>query len=246
MKVWGNRNCLGIHASRHDVAQKDMQQEASGRLHALPSRMTVSQPIEGLVSELCAIEGSIVDGTFFRPIDIEEVGQRLKAHGFNAYGLKTLYNGCTGEQIEAMIFMTPTYYQRLQKFVEDSVYAVDTGPTCAITRQPLGGKSSSGGLKLGEMEKDVIVSTGATLFLEEKFYDHSDRFVIYICATCGSRDAVVVNDKAGIYKCNNCKDAADINRVPSSYSSKLFMQELRTMNVGMRWQLKAPVYEYNL
>ena len=46
--------------------------------------------------------------------------------------------------------MGPTYYQRLQKFVADQVYAVAHGPSDAMTRQPLDGKALHGGMRMGE------------------------------------------------------------------------------------------------
>lgn len=52
--------------------------------------------------------------------------------------------------------MGPTYYQRLQKFVIDTVYSVSTGPSDVLTLQPLdGGKSGRGGLRVGEINSSV-------------------------------------------------------------------------------------------
>ena len=43
------------------------------------------------------------------------------------------------------------FYQNLQKFTKDKRYAVESGPTDIITRQPLEGKSVDGGLRIGEI-----------------------------------------------------------------------------------------------
>ena len=109
-----------------------------------------------------------------------------------------------------------------------------------MSRQPLDGKASGGGIRIGEMERDVIASHGASKFLQEKFFDHSDGFTEYICR-CGK--AAVVNTKRNIYKCKYCKDNAEIAAVPTSWSSKLFMQEMETMNVGIRRHLTPYIYE---
>ena len=106
--------------------------------------------------------------------------------------------------------------------------------------KPLDGKASGGGLKIGEMERDVLCSHGSTKFLQEKFFDHSDGFTEYICR-CGK--SAVVNNEKGIYKCKYCKDNADIHGVPTSWSSKLFMQEMETMNVGIKRHLTPFTYE---
>lgn len=146
-----------------------------------------------------------------------------------------MYNGITGEYIDAEIFIGPTYYQRLQKFTIDTMYSVANGPSDIITLQPLdGGKGSGGGLRIGEMERDVIVSHGAPRFLDEKFRNHSDGYTEYVCR-CGK--SAVVNYEKGIYKCNYCKDNADIVAYPTTWSSKLFVQEMESMNVGIRLSL---------
>jgi len=90
---------------------------------------------------------------------------------------------------------------------------------------------SAGGLKIGEMEKDVLVSHGASYTLHEKFFNHSDGYTEYICR-CGK--AAIVNHRQKLYKCKYCKDNADIVAVPGSWTSKLFMQEMESINVGIR------------
>ncbi len=200
--------------------------------HSIPSRMTVGQLIESHVSNVCAEKCAQIDATIFKKIDIESVALELENLGLQKYGYKRLYNGITGEYIDCEIFMGPTYYQRLQKFTADNEYAAAAGPSDAITMQPLdGGKSSHGGLRIGEMERDVICSHGAMSFMAEKFFDHSDGYKRYVCR-CGK--AAVVNISKGVYKCNYCKDNADIVAYDTSWSSKLFMQELESMNVGIK------------
>jgi len=91
-----------------------------------------------------------MDGTIFKHNDIQVISDELKKLGFDPHGEHRMINGVTGEYIDTKIFMGPTYYQRLQKFVADQVYAVSHGPTDAITRQPLDGKALHGGMRLGE------------------------------------------------------------------------------------------------
>lgn len=184
-----------------------------------------------------------MDGTVFTKIDIEEIQKDLVAHGFKANGKEKLYNGCTGEAIDAEIFIAPCYMQRLQRFVNNSVYAVSSGPTDAVTRQPVGGKANNGGLRMGEMERDVLISNGATKFLREKFFTHSDGFDMYVCKRCGGRNSVVVNVERRIYKCVNCRDLADIVLIPSSWSSKMFLQEIEALGIGIKIGVAPSVNE---
>lgn len=208
--------------------------------HAIPSRMTIGQLYESLNGNWCAATGTHTDATIFKKVDIESMADELEKMGMDRYGYHRLYSGITGEFIDCMIFMGPTYYQRLTKFAIDAVYSISQGPSDVLSRQPLDRQSSGGGLRIGEMERDVLCSHGASKLLREKFFDHSDGYTEYICR-CGK--AAIVNVKKNIYKCKYCKDNADISAVPTSWSSKLFIQEMETMNVGVKRHIKPFIYE---
>jgi len=60
--------------------------------------------------------------------------------GFKNAGYQKMYGGFTGEYINTLIYIGPTYYQRLQKFTSDTVYAISKGRTDELTRQPLVGE----------------------------------------------------------------------------------------------------------
>jgi hypothetical protein len=208
--------------------------------HAIPSRMTIGQLYEMQAGHYCAAKGTHIDATIFKKVDIEQMGNELEAMGYNRYGYHRLYSGITGEYIDSLIFMGPTYYQRLQKFVIDSIYSIGKGPSDVLSRQPLDGKASSGGLRIGEMERDVLCSHGAAKVIHEKYFEHSDMFKEYICR-CGK--PAIVNVDNNMYKCKYCKDNADIAEVQTSWSSKLFIQELDSMNIGVRRQIDPFTYE---
>lgn len=95
--------------------------------------MTVGQLIESLVGNWCAETCTQTDATIFKKIDIESVALELENLGLHKYGYRRLYNGITGEFIDTMIFMGPTYYQRLQKFTIDTQYSISTGPSDCVT-----------------------------------------------------------------------------------------------------------------
>lgn len=185
-----------------------------------------------MTGNLCALKGNTTDATVFRDVDVESMANEIESFGFNRYGYERLYNGITGEFIDSMIFMGPTYYQKLQKFVLETLYSISNGPTDALTHQMLdGGKGNQGGLRVGEMEKDVLVSHGTARFLNEKFFQHSDGYTEMICL-CGR--PAIFNEQKNIYKCKYCGDNAQITAVPTSWSSKLLMQELDAMNIGVK------------
>ena len=203
--------------------------------HSIPTRMAVNQLTECTLAIYAALGGFHLDATSFRSQDFDLICDKLATkHNIKYGGFRRVYSGCTGEWKDCLIFIGPTTLQRLQKFVIDEHYATRDGPTSAVTHQPLDGKMNNGGLRIGEMEKDVIVGHGTMRALHEKFYEDSDGVNIYICR-CGER--AIVNEKLGLYKCRTCGDLADIAKVPSSWSSNLFMSESNAMNAHVKFGL---------
>lgn len=210
--------------------------------HAFPSRMTMAQLFESNLGKICAVKGVSRDLSLFRKISIDDIRSELKEIGLDEAGDERLYCGLNGNWINCKIFTGIVFYQRLQKYVSKQVYSISIGPTDILTRQPLSGKSRKGGLRLGEMEKDSILSHGAAYFLQQKFFLDSDNYQIYICR-CGER--AIVNNQLQMFRCKNCGDAADISCIDSSWSSKLFFDILGTMNISVIYILNPSIrYEY--
>jgi DNA-directed RNA polymerase II subunit RPB2 len=101
-----------------------------------------------------------------------------------------------------------------------------------LTRQPAEGRAREGGLRFGEMERDCMVSHGATEFLKEIMMEKSDNFQMFVCKACGLVGQV--NHKAGIFKCSSCENTTDFAQVRVPYAYKLFLQELESMNISSR------------
>lgn len=206
-------------ASRHSqkgtigqiLPEEDMPFTGSGRRpdilfnpHGIPTRMTVGQFVEAASNKLGLELGTFVDATPFSTTNrIGDLRMALLQRGFHPYGSEVLYNGQTGEMMEADIFMGPIYYQRLKHMVEDKINYRTTGPKKLLTRQPTQGRGDEGGLRIGEMERDALVSHGMSKFLTESMMERSDKATIQFDHESGqfatSRDMLDVPYAAALY-----------------------------------------------
>ena len=109
--------------------------------------MSVGQVLEMLAGKAGALEGVRIDGTPFSGNHELEIMKLLKANGFETAGRESLYNGITGERIEAEIFVGVAFYQKLHHMTSDKVYADIRGPIQVLTRQPTEGRAREGGLR---------------------------------------------------------------------------------------------------
>jgi DNA-directed RNA polymerase II subunit RPB2 len=213
--------------------------------HAIPTRMTIGDLYEKITGNWCAKKGCHADATMFYKHNIESYMAELSKMGLDPYARQNVYNGFTGERMYTMILMGVTYYQRLLKFVMDNYQTSTRGPTDPITHQPIASKQLDGGLRMGEMEKDVIVQHGAMRFLMSKFSADSDGFPVYICNTCNNIAIVNHGEKKEqpLYECRTCGDAGDIREIQSSCASKVFFQEVMGMHRKVQFILEPHRFE---
>jgi len=148
------------------------------------------------------------------------------------YGNELMYNGQTGEMMEAEIFMGPTFYQRLKHMVIDKKHSRARGPIVSLTRQPCEGRSRDGGLRVGEMERDCMLSHGIAMFTKERLMDVSDPFKSGYCTKCGT--SAVVNPDENVYHCGSCGVNTHFEMKTIPYAVKLLSQELEAMHIVPR------------
>jgi DNA-directed RNA polymerase II subunit RPB2 len=201
--------------------------------HAIPSRMTMAQLMECIMGKAACHIGTTGDSSPYNDCSVESIAKVLELSGMERYGNEIMYNGRTGEQIQTEIFIGPTYYQRLKHMVQDKLHSRGSnGPIVMLTRQPSEGRARNGGLRLGEMERDCLISHGCSGFLKERMLDSSDNYRVFVCKLCGI--VANVNPDKNIYKCPACKNC-DIIQTRIPYAFKLLGQELYTMNILMRY-----------
>ncbi len=204
--------------------------------HAIPSRMTIGQLIEVLSGKLAAASGNFVTATAFESRTIDDLMNELKELGYHHYGKEVLYDGRSGEKLEADIFVGIAFYQKLHHLVNDKLHARARGPVQILTRQPTEGRSREGGLKFGEMERDCLIGHGTSLILKERLLDESDKTDALFCEQCGF--IAYHNPELKRNQCPVCRDEVNVSKIVVSYAFKLLLQELMSMGIAPRIELK--------
>ena len=221
--------------------------------HCFPSRMTIGQFLESLGGKLSTSLGFCLNGTPFEEQNIQDLGDILQEKcGYDRKGTEILYNGRSGKQLESEIFIGPTYYQRLKQMVQDKINSRAPGAINYLTRQPPAGRAAGGGLRLGEMERDAVISHGIANFLKETTMDRSDGHTCYVSDHSG--EIAAVNPKNNIFLCPNTdgplkfegnssyniklevqeKKSHSFSKVHIPYSVKLLIQECQAIGVNLR------------
>jgi len=234
--------------------------------------MTLAQFYEMFVGRLSSELGFFGMASPFEPLDPASVGNILEELGLSKYGDVQLYNGITGKMMDTTIFMGPIYYLRLKLMVRDKINARASGnrirgvpvPGGAYTlkeRQTVGGRAYGGGLRIGEMERDAILSHGTMSFLKESIIDRADRFPVYICnqsgrmaivnpdnniyyspdvdgpvshqLTSGAEGGQTRNDILGLNTFG--QTARDFSRIEIPYTCKLLIQEVNSTGIDIRF-----------
>lgn len=225
--------------------------------HCIPSRMTMAQMLEQLFGRLGAEVGAKINATSFMNDDqsLKAMGDALEMLGIHRTGEDIMYSGITGAMFSTSVFMGPMHFMRLKHLAQDKMNSRGAGRREVRTHQPTGGRGNEGGMRIGEMERDVLLAHGISDFLQESMMKRSDGTSFWICNGCGT--IPIVNEAEGLFVCPTCdgpiqyqgvtaetiglvipveKSRVTFSKVEMPYALKLLDQELQTfMNAGFRF-----------
>ena len=207
--------------------------------HAFPSRMTVGMFLEIVAGKAGALEGTQQESSPFVPLAGNQTydcfySALLEQNGFEASGEEQMISGVTGNLMDAKIFLGVCFYQKLKQMVKDKSQVREKGLLNAVTRQPLKGKRMGGGLRLGEMERDALISHGTSYFLKEKFLDSSDLFKGKLCKGCGSLITVARKKTEKTFYCVSCGEEAAMQDIHVPFATVYMLNELAAMGIGVK------------
>jgi len=252
---------------------QDMPRTADGLVpdvivnpHCIPSRMTIAQLLEQVFGKFGAALGAKMNATSFMNDEqsFNAIAEALETIGLQRNGEEVLYSGMTGKMFSTSVFMGPLYFMRLKHLTQDKINSRGMGRKEIRTHQPTGGRGNEGGMRIGEMERDVLIAHGASAFLRESLMKRSDGASFYICNGCGT--IPITNEAQGLFICPLCdgpltyqgetaetiglvlpvrKSRSTFSRIEMPYAMKLLDQELTTfMNAGCRFLTEKPVRRF--
>lgn len=218
--------------------------------HAIPSRMTIGQFFEGVLGIAAQKRGRIGNGSGFRRVTVENIAAELATLGYVTMGKRPMWDGRTGEPMEALVYSGPTYYQRLRHMTTDKVHSRGNhGPRQILTHQPVEGRARDGGLRFGEMERDAAISHGASAVLQNRLCHSSDGYVMFVCEQCGmqadppreEKDQFIVDEDLSREDgwCNHCDTSKYIRQLADKvpYAFNILSTELAAFHIVPRMQL---------
>lgn len=162
----------------------------------------------------------------------DEFDDILLDHGINPNLDWMVYSGRTGRPLNTPMFAGVAAYQRLKHMVRDKIFTRTRGPRQQMTHQPTEGRIRSGGLRLGEMERDALAAHGAAHILQERYMPCSDQFRVYVDS---DGNILTANPEKGIYYRNKTPIIGeDVFELHIPYAMKLLIQEFMSTGIYMR------------
>jgi DNA-directed RNA polymerase II subunit RPB2 len=224
--------------------------------HSQPSRMTSGHLTEALAGKLGAITGRIEDGSPFGGRSFEDMSADLKEAGAHPLGNEQMMCGMTGQPLEGLVFLCVMPYTRLKHLAQEKWHSRARGPMARLTRQPIEGRARDGGLRLGEMERDTLITHGAAWNLQDRLLFNSDAFDMVVCERCGliaqpargapgsggAKDPGAAGAQWQMDRpyCRSCGTHDTVVKTTMPFAAVLMLREVEAMGIAMRLDVTEP------
>jgi len=229
------------------VMQDGMSPDIIVNTHCIPSRMTIGKLYEMLAAwfNVCVARSRSdwITGIPFQQIEQHEmlnfITEQLRRNGFNPLGQQRMHSGRTGRPLNALIFVGGCYYMRLKHLVVNKMQVRAHGPVDPVTQHPVAGRRRHGGIRFGEMERDVMIAHGCALTLNNIFKSDT---LMHVCNKC-KKFCIAVHELGTSQitpECRWCRCRTSATSIAMPYAAKLLFQETMSMGVGLRFNAVAP------
>lgn len=173
--------------------------------HAIISRMTNSYLMELQSGLLCSAVGVQMNGSAFVKFPFNMIRKTLKMLDYDEFGRMEFYSGISGRKLMRRLNCGYIGINSLKHQVAGKIQARGLdGPVKTEVRQPIKGRGYGGGLRIGEMERDCIISHGASEVLLYRLNYASDAYETVICTRCYNYAFDFYGEDNPGYKCNFC------------------------------------------
>lgn len=187
--------------------------------HQIPSRMTISYIKEVNESKYASFCMKDINGTAWREkTGFDKIRACLTSRGLDGDGYEYMRSAQTGRRYLRPMYKGPVFFQALKHHSADKIQSRSEGPVASMTRQPLKGRSSGRGNRIGELEQAVILSHGAAMFMRERLCYTSDAYTVEMCTKCGEYPILTAE---GEYRCLMCQNHTIFGKKDIPYIFKL-------------------------
>lgn len=212
--------------SAKDGCTADFYQSIIG----LTSRLTDGHMIDGQYTTYGVEAGEIVPATTFDNLTREQqrkyVEDRVLHYGGTLCQNEGFINGETGQLMRPLcVFYIPML--KLRHMAQDKYHTRGKGPRQVLNRQATDGKSRQGALKTGPMERECMLSFGASATASDRMDKLSDPFITAYCKNC---ERPTTFEESHSYKyCNLCCTGEYVEPVRTTHTTTLSLDELYAM-----------------
>ena len=243
----GHKGTIGFIYEDHEMpylsngVRLDIIQNSSNHT----SRKTYSGYKESIISEI-SIRRPIENNKFEEYVlNIDKDFIDTEKEGDDALGEHVLYNPQTSLPYESKINCFMMHYSRNKHIAENAILLRGHGGKVNnLTKQPTGGKKSSGGnaTKMSQMELQVILAHGAANMLRELSRDiESMDHISYICSKCSQfciYEKINNEEKYYCYTCEKIRGYSEPIGINISYASKSFLIYMQARGIKVEFSFE--------